>query len=155
MSDGPKAHRTNTYELGADEIGHYIAAVATDEHSGGEEFVSRLILEGTMELWVYNHEGTILVATTRIVDYPDGYRELMVQGMSGTKVTSTLSHKVIHRDMMEFAVREGCFRMVAFVKPEIWEHFSGQLKTEGYREDYVVISLGPDDVNDRCEFDGE
>jgi hypothetical protein len=155
MNDGPVAHRSMPYELGADEIGHYHAAVKTDPHCGGEVMVSQMILEGAMELWVYNHEDTILVAFTRIMDYPDGWRELLVQGMAGTGVTSTQAHKVIHRDMMRFALREGCFRMVAMVKPEIWANFSEKLVAEGYREEYVVISLDPNAAIDPIVFDGE
>jgi hypothetical protein len=142
MSDGiPKAHRTYPYELSADELDHYLLAIKTDPHFGTAEQVSQMVLEGAVELWVYNDGHCILVALTRIMDYPDGWRELLVQGMSGTNVTGTAAHEIIHADMMRFALQEGCFQMVAAIRTDIWEKL-GPL-VPGYEATHVLIRLTP------------
>ena len=137
--------RSMPWELDADEVGYFYRAVLTDEHSGGVEVVSSLIASEAMELWTYNHEGTILVAVTRLVTYPDGYRELFVQMMAGTKVTSTDAHLECEKAMMKYALRQGCQRMVAGMRPEIYEGMAKHLGPR-YRPEYVVLSLAPEDV---------
>ena len=141
MSDRPTAYRSYPYELDANELEHYLKAIATDEHFGTNEQVSQMVLNGAVELWVYNHDETILVALTRIIDYPDGWRELLVQGMSGANVTGTAAHEVIHADMMRYALQEGCFQMVAAMKPEIWGKMGPLLP--GYEVTHVLIRLTP------------
>ena len=137
------------YELDAEEIDFYHKAVATDEHSGGVDIVSKLILQGAMELWVYNdiksyrEGGTILVCITRVVTHPDGYSELLIAMMAGTNVTASMSHEEIHRELMLYAINNGCARLTAYVKPHIWEHFMGKTP---YVNEYTQISLYPEDV---------
>jgi hypothetical protein len=131
------------HDLDHDEIGYYYAAVDTDEHSGGVEVVSRLINDGLMELWVWNDGETILVTITRIVDYPDGYRELLVAMMAGTNVTATMTHEEVQGALMNYAQRHMCSRMVAYMKPEIWGALKDRL---GYHHEYEVVSLYPDDL---------
>lgn len=137
-----KLHRLLPIDLDAEEIGYYYDAVATDIHSGGVEVVSSLILDGAMDLWCYNYDDTILVCITRFIDYPDGYREMLVAMMAGTNVTDTMSHEKIHSELMAYAVRERCGRMIAYMRPEIWEHMKPRLI--GYVEEYVQISLAPE-----------
>jgi len=132
------------HELDVDEVGFYLDAIKTDEHSGGLDMVSSMILDGLMELWVWNEDDTILVCVTRIVSYPDGYRELLVQMMAGTNVTATMSHKEIHSSLMSYALRNGCMRMSAFMRPQIWSALKDRLT--GYQEEYVQISLYPEDI---------
>lgn len=136
------------YELDADEIGYFYAAVATDPHSGGEEVVARDVLNGKAQLWIYHDRDTILCTITRAAFSPDGYGEMLVHMMAGTNVTSTLAHHECERAIMEYALRIGCSKMIAYVKPEIWKHFD---KTTGYVVDYVAISLSPDAVIARSE----
>ena len=136
-----RLYQSQPVDLDNDEIEHYYKAVATDEHSGGPEIVSRLIYDDLMHLWVCNEKDTILVCVTRFVDYPDGYRELLVAMMSGTNVTDTLAHEDIHGHLMKFAVRNACAQMTAYMKPHIWEKMRHRLP--GYEEEYVVISLSP------------
>jgi hypothetical protein len=131
------------YELSSVEIGYFYDAVATDPHSGGVDVVSELINSDAMELWVYNEDETILVTITRVETYPDGYRELLVQMMAGTNVTSTGAHRECERVMMKYAIKNGCQRMVAYIKPEIWDAFEEEA---GYKLEYVVVSLAPEDI---------
>lgn len=119
----------------------YAKAVDTDEHGGGMEVVSNLIRNGVMDLWIYNEEDTILVVVTRFVDYPDGFREMLIQMMAGTNVTDTLAHESIQDDLLEHAVRHGGSRLVAYVKPEIWVHFRDKTN---YVEEFVVVSYKGD-----------
>lgn len=131
------------YELNSDEIEYYHQAVATDELCGGQDLVSNLILNGLMELWVYNDDGTILVCVTRVSEYPSGYRELLVQMMAGSNVTATMSHSHVQKTLMEYAIKQRCLRMTAYVRPSMWEHFKD---VTNYREEYVVIALYPEDT---------
>jgi len=133
------------HELDAEEIGYYYDAIETDEHSGGPEVVSRLILDGLMELWVYNQDNVINVIITRIITHPDGYRELFIAMMAGSDVTSTHSHVVIHDQLLEYAKKQGASRLSACVKPEIWNHFKD---ITGYNDEYIMITL---DANYREE----
>lgn len=130
------------YELSSVEIGYFHDAIATDPHSGGLDVVSNLVMTGAMELWVFNEDETILVTITRVVTYPDGYRELLVQMMAGTAVTSTDAHLECERVMMRYALKQGAQRMVAYMRPDIWNHMKGPLG-ERYVQEYVVLSLAP------------
>jgi hypothetical protein len=150
MSNKPMARIIQPYELGADEIEYFYKAVDTDPHSGGVDIVSKLIMDDIMQLWLYHREDTVLIAITRIMTNPDGYRELLIAMMAGSNVTSTNAHQAIDAAMMRYAVRKGCARMIAMVKPEIWANF-GELT--GYHEEYMQISLYPEDILSRGEPD--
>ncbi len=135
------------YELDETEVEYYHKAIATDDHSGGVDMVSELILCGTMDLWVWSQPAapneSINIIITRFVTYPDGYRELFVAMMAGTNVTDTLAHTEIHSILMSYALRKGCSRISAFVKPDMWSNFKDIVP---YREEFVQIALYPEDV---------
>jgi hypothetical protein len=144
--------RVLPHELTANEIGHYHKAVATDEHLGGVEVASDLVYKGIMELWAYSDvkdedfgDASILVILTRVCHQPDGYSELLVQCMSGVKVTSTGVKELAEVKLMEFAKKQGCARMIAYVKKDIWQVLADRLD-DRYQEEYVLISLSPEDV---------
>jgi hypothetical protein len=134
------------HDLDEDEIDHYYKAIETDEHSGGSEFVSKAIHAGIMDLWVYNDKHSVLVAITRFIDHPDGFREMLVAMMSGENITDTSSHSEIYSGMMKYAVLNGCQRMVAYMKPEVWENMEERLPQ--YTQEYVVLGLYPEDVEE-------
>jgi hypothetical protein len=132
------------YELSSVEIGYFHDAVETDKHSGGVGIVSDLIMQGAMELWIFNEDETILCTITRVVTYPDGYRELLVQMMAGSNVTSTEAHTECSRVMMRYALKQGCHRMSAYMEPHIWEAMQPHLP--GYVAEYVVLTLEPETI---------
>jgi len=144
-----KLERLMPYELAPPEVTLYHEAVATDDHGGGVEFVSQCVMAGTMELWVYNEmEDTrieeplapILVVVTRIVDFPDGHRDLLIQMMAGRNITATDSHTIIHEHLINYAKQQGALRLSAMVKPEIFDHFEEVLNGV-YKKEFVVITL--------------
>lgn len=148
-----KCIRVMPFELSNVEIGYFYDAVATDAHSGGVDMVSSLIMSEAMELWIYNEDETILCTVTRLITYPDGFRELLVQMMAGTNVTSTDVHLECERVMMQYAIRHGCSRMVAYMRPNIWEHMKGPLGKR-YVPEYVILSLAPDAIVDATDASG-
>jgi len=130
-------------DLDPDEAEYYYKAVDTDDHCGGIGTTSNRIYKGEMDLWVYNVEDTILVCTTKMASHDDGYKEMIVCMMAGTNVTDTRAHESIHKSMMEYAVENGCERMIAFVRPEMWEHFRDRTN---YKEEYIQLALYPEEI---------
>lgn len=134
------------YELDSAEIEYYDKAVETDEHSGGGIVVSRLIYAGAMDLWAWRDGESIDVIITRVIDYPDGHREMLIAMMAGKNVTSTNSHDKIHRQLLEYAISDKyCDRLVAYMKPEIWDKI-GKIDGIPYKQEYIVISLSEEDL---------
>ncbi len=143
-------YRMDPMELNEDEIVYYNRALETDPHCGGARVVLEAIVSGDAQMFCYNDGETILIYITRMVNSPDGYRELLLHMLAGGTVdgksaSSLENHIVIAPQLMDYAVRNRCHRIIGYMNPELWEkmqHTSGKQ----WKAEYVQCSLSPEDA---------
>jgi hypothetical protein len=141
------------YELSPEEYPYYLKAIASDDHSGGSDTVSEMVLDGDLQLWLWNKvhededETTILVFITQVIVSMDDSKELLVSMMGGTNVTRFASYLDIHQTIMDYGVSVGCHKMIAYLKPIIWDTFT--MLHDVYDIEYVKIAMYADTMKTR------
>lgn len=130
------------YDLTDQQIRYYHEAIKTDDHSGGLLLVERGIYEDHLGLWVWNDGDSEMVIVTQVIVRPDGYRELLVLMLAGTGGCAKWED-VTKEFADEVAPALYCDRVIAMVKPWLWEKFKAAGAGSGCEEVYVVIGRYP------------
>ena len=124
--------RKMPWELGPEEIEYFYKAVDTDAHSGSVDDVSEDILGERLSLWVWeedhqsdyrnkNMERPLLVVITEVAEYRDGYKEFCVKMLAGNGGIE--NQPEIVESLCKEASASGCKKMIAYMKPYLFEKF--------------------------------
>ena len=131
--------RKMPWDLNAEETDLLYKAADTDDHSGGVNQVTCDVIEGLLELWVWETDEGICLIITQVGTYRDGEKELCVAMFAG--------HRPLGRSLVDdlsFVAKEmGCSSVVAYIKPELAEKF-GVYEEGSFLNDkqmYVVVGF--------------
>ena len=130
------------YELSPMEVDFFYRAAGTDDHSGTVDDVAKDILNGNTDLWVWEKEDSLVVVITETCRYQDGYKEFCVKMLAGTGGVEYQSD--IIESLRKEASISGCQKMVAYLKPSIFDKFEIEkafLRVPNSGKLYVVIGM--------------
>lgn len=139
--------RIMPHELGTEDIDYYYQALATDEHSGGVDLVSKAIYDEHLQLWRWKTNACLMVVVTQILHKPDGFSELLISMLAGTGGIHDWDE--ITTAFAEDPCREFyCDRVIAYVKADSWEIFKNAGAGKGAEELFMVIGKEPNGRED-------
>ena len=131
--------RKMPWDLNPEETDLLHKAVDTDDHSGGVNQVTCDIIEGALDLWVWETNSGLCLIVTQVGTYRDGEKELCVAMFAG--------HRPLGRDLVKelssVAGESDCSSVVAYIKPHLAEKF-GVYEEGSFLNDkqmYVVVGF--------------
>ena len=130
--------KTMPHHLGQDYINYYYRAIETDEHAGGVQKVSEAIHRDQMALFTWKTDISQAVIIVSHGVYEDGYSEMVVRMMAGRNASA--EYETIVDEVTKMARFYGYNRVVAYVKPELWEKF----KSRGANSEEIYVVIGRD-----------
>ena len=108
----------------------FLEAVRVDDHGPGAERLIEQIVEGRLQMWLWlEGDDRCVVVVSEDKVHEDGFREFFVRIMAGTGVFELWEE--FTRDFEAVARSRGADRMVAFMKPHIFQAFSQGIEKRG------------------------
>jgi len=141
------------HDLTEQQIRYYHEAIETDEHSGGVLLVQKGIYEDHLGLYVWEKDDCEMVIIAQVIPRPDGYRELLISMLAGTGGCAQWD-EVTKEFADEVAPTLYCDRVIAMVKPWLWEKFKAAGAGAGCEEAYVVIARNPSEQSESSDQSG-
>lgn len=109
------------YQLDETGLSYLYRAIKTDDHSGTEDEVVAGIYNDYYQLWQWETNTENIVFITVVSAHMDGYRELVINMMSGRG--AIMGQNEIMEAVRKQAAELNCSRVIAYVKPKLAESF--------------------------------